>query len=59
MVPENLWQKGWYTVDMVIEYDEKFHHEQLTFYVYGQVQPSGDLSCPAGKIKINTECVDV
>ena len=59
MVPENLWQKGWYTVDMVIEYDEKFHHEQLTFYVYGQVQPSGDLSCPEGKIKINNECVDV
>ena len=38
-VPENLWQRGWYTLDLVIEYDDKFQFEQLTFYVYGQTPP--------------------
>jgi len=40
-VPENLWTKGWYTVDMIIEHDEKSYPEQLTFYVYGHVPSSG------------------
>jgi len=43
-VPENLWTKGWYAVDIVIEHDEKFYHEQLTFYVYGQVPSSGSVA---------------
>ena len=46
-VPENLWTKGWYTVDIVIEHDEKFYHEQLTFYVYGQVS-SGSVADEEG-----------
>ena len=47
-VPENLWTKGWYAVDIVIEHDEKFYHEQLTFYVHGQVPPSGSSSGNGG-----------
>lgn len=38
-VPENLWQRGWYTVDLVIEHEGKFQFEQLTFYVYGHTVP--------------------
>lgn len=45
LVPQNLWQKGWYTVDLVIEYDGKFYPEQLTFYVLGRTVPS-DSSSP-------------
>ena len=41
LVPENLWSKGWYTVDIVIEYEDDFYHDQLTFYVYGVVAPDG------------------
>jgi len=57
LVPENLWMRGWYTVDMVIEYDEKFYHEQLTFYVYGQVALTDSFSCPPGTSKVNGVCV--
>jgi len=39
-VPENLWQRGWYTVDIVIEFEGKFYQEQLSFYVFGEPQPS-------------------
>ena len=39
-VPENLWQRGWYTVDLVVEYDGQSQFEQLTFYVYGRTVPS-------------------
>jgi len=38
-VPENLWQRGWYTVDLVIEYKGQFQFEQLIFYVYGHTVP--------------------
>lgn len=39
-VPENLWQRGWYTVDLSIEHEGEFQFGQLTFYVYGQTVPS-------------------
>lgn len=45
-VPENLWQRGWYTVDIVVESEGKFYQEQLSFYVYGQAPPSGSNSSP-------------
>ena len=38
-VPENLWQRGWYTVDLVIEYQGQSQFKQLTFYVFGQTVP--------------------
>ena len=38
-VPENLWQRGWYTVDLAIEHEGQFQFEQLTFYVYGHPVP--------------------
>ena len=44
-VPENLWQRGWYTVDLVIEHEGQFQFEQLTFYVYGHTVPK-DSSSP-------------
>lgn len=56
-VPENLWMGGWYTVDIVIEFDNKFNLEQLSFYVYGKVAPSGDLSCTPPLVKVNGVCV--
>lgn len=40
-VPENLWQKGWYSVDMIIEFEDKFYPQQLSFYVFGTVTPDG------------------
>lgn len=39
-VPENVWQRGWYTVDIVIEFEGKFYQEQLSFYVFGEVATS-------------------
>lgn len=39
-VPYNLWQKGWYTVDLQIEFEGKLYYEELTFYVYGMTVPS-------------------
>lgn len=34
-VPHNLWKKGWYTIDLQIEFEGKLYYEQLSFYVYG------------------------
>lgn len=55
-VPENLWQKGWYIVDLVIEYDGKFYHDQLTFYVFGNPAPTSS-GCPVGSSIVNSVCV--
>lgn len=41
IVPENLWQRGWYIVDIVIEFEDRFYPEQLSFYVLGEVKSSG------------------
>ena len=43
IVPENLWQHGWYIVDIVIEFEDKFYPEQLSFYVLGKVKSSGGI----------------
>lgn len=51
LVPENLWQRGWYTVDLVVEFEGKFYQEQLSFYVYGTVQSNSSSSCPTGQTK--------
>ena len=57
-VPENLWQRGWYTVDIVVEYEGKFYQEQLSFYVFGEPVPSGDtIKCPTGTTLVNGACV--
>lgn len=53
MVPENLWQRGWYTVDLVIEFEGKFYFEQLSFYVFGQPQPDSG-GCPGGTTRDST-----
>ena len=45
-VPENLWQKGWYTVDIMIEHEGNFYPEQLTFYVLGTTAPSDSSGSP-------------
>ena len=57
IVPENIWQRGWYTVDMVIEFEGKFYPEQLSFYVLGETKSDGgSTSCPVGQAKINGIC---
>jgi len=40
-VPENLWQRGWYIIDIVIEFEDKFYPTQLSFYVLGEVKSDG------------------
>ena len=45
-VPENLWQRGWYTVDVVVEFEGKFYQEQLSFYVYGHPPPDDGCNAP-------------
>lgn len=56
-VPENLWQKGWYIADILIEFEGTSYSEQLSFYVYGFTQPSGG-GCPGGTIRdITGACV--
>lgn len=50
---ENLWQKGWYTADILIEFEGKSYSEQLSFYVYGEPQPSSG-GCPGGTIRNST-----
>lgn len=58
MVPENLWQRGWYIVDIIIEFEDKFYPEQLSFYVLGEVKSDGGSTrCPEGQAKINGICV--
>jgi len=57
LVPENLWQRGWYTVDIIIEFEGKFYPQQLIFYVYGAPVPDGGSSCPVGQTKVNGVCV--
>jgi len=57
IVPENLWQRGWYIVDIVIEFEDKFYPEQLSFYVLGETKSDGGSSCPVGQAKINGICV--
>ena len=58
-VPENLWQRGWYTADIVIEFEGKFYLEQLTFYVYGNPPPPGSgLTCSIeGQSVVDGVCV--
>jgi len=51
IVPENLWQKGWYTVDVLIEFEGIFYYEQLAFYVYGEVSQND------GCTKVNGVCI--
>jgi len=56
LVPENLWQRGWYNVDIVIEFQDEFYYEKLAFYVFGS--PADDSSgCSQGKIRVNGVCV--
>jgi len=55
-VTENLWQQGWYVTDLVIEFEGKFYHEQLTFYVFA-APPSSSSGCGAGKTLENGICV--
>jgi len=45
-IPDNLWQRGWYTVDIVVEFEGKFYQEQLSFYVYGEPAPSDGKASP-------------
>ena len=45
-VPEHLWERGWYTVDIVVEFEGKFYQEQLSFYVLGQAPPSDGRTSP-------------
>jgi len=41
LVPENLWQRGWYTIDIVIEFENNFYQEKLSFYVLGETKSDG------------------
>lgn len=44
IVPENLWQRGWYTVNIIIEFEDEFYLEDLSFYVLGEVKSDGGTS---------------
>jgi len=55
-VEENIWERGWYTVDIMIEYEGKFYPVQTTFYVYGEVVSGDGLTCPPGQTKVNGVC---
>jgi len=57
IVPENLWQRGWYIVDIIIEFEDEAYLEQLSFYVLGETKSSGGSSCPVGQVKVNGICV--
>ena len=56
-VPENIWQRGWYTVDVEIQYDGKSYSKQLSFYVFGESSTNNGLTCSEGTVKINGSCV--
>lgn len=43
-VPENLWQMGWYTINLVIEFEGEYYTDSLSFYVYGSVVSDGSSS---------------
>jgi hypothetical protein len=41
VVPQNLWMRGWYTTDIVIEYESQSYADKLSFYVFGAPPPKG------------------
>ena len=56
-VPENLWQRGWYSTDLLIEFEGDYHTKQLAFYVTGETSDSG--GCPSGTVRTNGVCVAI
>jgi len=46
IVPQNLWMRGWYTVDIVIEQNGQSYKDQLSFYVFGAPPPKGSAPTP-------------
>lgn len=38
IVPENLWQRGWYIVNIIIEFEDEFYLDDLSFYVLGETE---------------------
>lgn len=57
IVPENLWQRGWYSTDLLIEFEGNYHTKQLAFYVTGETSDSG--GCPSGTQRVDGVCVTI
>ena len=48
-IPENLWSKGWYSVEISAKSDLGEVEKTIEFYVAGQTPPSGGNPCPSGQ----------
>ena len=56
-VPENLWSKGWYTLEISASGDIGESQKTIEFYVAGQTTPNGGKTCPPGQTLVNGICV--
>lgn len=56
-VPENLWGKGWYTIEISASSDIGNAQKTIEFYVAGQTAYKGGSTCPVGQTLVNGICV--
>src|SRR3989338_3543814 len=56
-VPENLWGKGWYTIEILASGDLGEAQKTIEFHVAGQTPQNGGNTCPIGQTKVNGICV--
>lgn len=56
-VPENLWGKGWYTIEISGSSDIGNAQKTIEFYVAGQTAYKGGNTCPIGQTLVNGICV--
>ncbi|PIY90513.1 MAG: hypothetical protein COY74_01000, partial [Nitrosopumilales archaeon CG_4_10_14_0_8_um_filter_34_8] len=57
-VPENLWPRGWYTIEISADGDIGSVQKTIEFYVAGQTPSHGGStpSCPVGQTLVNGIC---
>ena len=56
-VPESLWGKGWYTIEISASSDIGNAQKTIEFYVAGQTAYKGGSTCPVGQTLVNGICV--
>jgi len=55
-VPENLWSKGWYSIDISAKNDLGQVEKTIEFYVMGQTASKSGSACPSGQSLVNGVC---
>lgn len=56
-IPENLWIRGWYTIEISASGDIGEAQKTITFYVAGQTPENNGKICSANQTLVNGTCV--